>query len=184
MSTQADTPPPGRHSLPGQTSPRRHPAGQTPPPPRRPLKRAVLRILLECILILQVQTPDVSKLQKTYTTHSLVITYKYMYIVREDYILWPQPTFGIGPSTRPQFEIIHSLPVSGRISGIQVFVSVYLSQKCIKYVTLWDTPLRNRQTHSRTLFLQMKLNTVVMCALCTVTVIAFEPTVIHVKMTT
>ena len=116
----------------------RHPAGQTvppptradtAPPPRRPLKRAVLRILLECILILQVQTPDVSKLQKTYTTHSLVITYKYMYIVREDYILWPQPTFGIGPSTRPQFEIIHSLPVSGRISGIQVFVSVYLSQK-------------------------------------------------------
>ena len=66
------------------------------------------------------QTPDVSKVQRTYTTHSLVITYKYLYIVREDYILWPLPTFGIGPSTRPQFEIIHSLPVSGRISGIQV----------------------------------------------------------------
>ena len=134
---------PGRQAPAGQTPPPRADIPQeTPcwadirPPSRRPLKRAVLRILLECILILQVQTPDVSKLQKTYTTHSLVITYKYMYIVREDYILWPQPTFGIGPSTRPQFEIIHSLPVSGRISGIQVFVSVYLSQKCTKYVTL------------------------------------------------
>ncbi len=71
-------------------------------------------------LCAQVQTPDVARVQRTYTTHSLVMTYKYLYVVREDYILCPLPTYGVGPPTRPQFEIIHSLPVSGRISGIQV----------------------------------------------------------------
>ena len=73
------------------------------------------------ILYMLVQTPDVSRERQMYTTHTLVLTAKYLYVVREDYILWPQPTFGIGPSTRPQFEIIHSYPISGRISGIQMY---------------------------------------------------------------
>ena len=81
------------------------------------------------ILYMLVQTLDVrSSGKQVYCTHSLVITAKYLYIVREDYILWPQPTYGIGPSTRPQFEVLHSYPIAGRISGIQMYDTDSLSQ--------------------------------------------------------
>lgn len=79
------------------------------------------------ILYLLVHTLDVASDKQNYCTHSLVITAKYLYIVREDYILWPQPTYGIGPATRPQFEVIHSYPIAGRISGIQMYDSDTLS---------------------------------------------------------
>ncbi len=35
----------------------------------------------------QVQTPDMSRTQRTYTTHSLLVTYQYLYVVQEDYII-------------------------------------------------------------------------------------------------
>ncbi len=73
------------------------------------------------VLYMLVQSPDVTLNYKTYITYTLVLTNRYLYLVKEDYIFWPQPTFGIGPSTRPQFEIIYSFPVTGRITGIQMY---------------------------------------------------------------
>ena len=78
---------------------------------------------IQTMLYMLVHTVDYSFEEKVYTTHSLVITYKYVYLLREDYILWPQPTFAIGPSTRPQFTITAAFPVMGRITGIQMYDS-------------------------------------------------------------
>ena len=78
---------------------------------------------IDAVLYMLVQSVDLSNPKKPFMTFSLVITHNYLYLLREDYILWPQPTFGIGPSMRPQFEIASVFPIMGRITGIQMYDS-------------------------------------------------------------
>ena len=74
-------------------------------------------------LYMLVQAPMRGSEGTVYQTRTLVLTQKHLYLVQEDYVLWPQPTFGVGPSSRPRFEILHHYPVAGRIIGIQMYDS-------------------------------------------------------------
>ena len=76
---------------------------------------------VQILLYMLVHAVEVTAPYKTNDIHTLVISSKYIYLLREDYILWPQPTFAIGPSSRSQFEIIHAFPIMGKIMGIQMY---------------------------------------------------------------
>ena len=73
------------------------------------------------LMYMLVHATDVEPPSLDNYVHSLVITANRMYLLREDYIAWPQPTFAIGPSSRPQFEIVVSVPILGKITGIQMY---------------------------------------------------------------
>ena len=70
------------------------------------------------VLYMLVHAADVANV-----THSLVVTDRYLYLLQEDYVLWPQPTFAVGPSLRPQFVIVQAFPVTARISGVHMYDS-------------------------------------------------------------
>ena len=70
------------------------------------------------VLYMLVHAADVANV-----THSLVVTDRYLYLLQEDYVLWPQPTFTVGPSLRPQFVIVQAFPVTARISGVHMYDS-------------------------------------------------------------
>lgn len=70
------------------------------------------------VLYMLVHAADVANV-----THSLVVTDRYLYLLQEDYVLWPQPTFAVGPSLRPQFVIVQAFPVSARIGGVHMYDS-------------------------------------------------------------
>ena len=80
-------------------------------------------VIIDLYMLLHTNDSDASGSRRSYTTHSLVITTKYFYILREDYILWPQPTFSIGPSTRPQFEIVIACRISLKMTNFQMYDS-------------------------------------------------------------
>jgi hypothetical protein len=75
------------------------------------------------VMYMLVSAIDFTHMSRPWVTHSLVITSRYLYLLREDYIMWPEATFAIGPSTRPQFEVACAFPIMGRISGIQMYDS-------------------------------------------------------------
>ena len=75
------------------------------------------------ILYMLAFSPDLFSDKRPYVTHSMVLTSKYLYILREDYILWPQPTFAISPAMTRQFEVVGAFPVTGRITAIQMYDS-------------------------------------------------------------
>lgn len=76
---------------------------------------------VQIMLYMLVQATDMNNHPRQYSTHSLTLTQNYLYIIREDYVISPQPTFSIGPSVKPQFQILCSYPVGGRIAGIQMY---------------------------------------------------------------
>ena len=70
------------------------------------------------VLYMLVHAADIANV-----THSLVVTDRYLYLLQEDYVLWPQPTFAVGPSLRPQFVVVQAFPVSARIGGVHMYDS-------------------------------------------------------------
>ena len=56
-----------------------------------------------------------------YSTHSFVLTNSHIYILREDYILWPKPTFGKGPAVRAKFEVVLAIPAAAKINAVQLY---------------------------------------------------------------
>ena len=73
---------------------------------------------IRIVLYMLVHAADVANV-----THSLVVTDRYLYLLQEDYVLWPQPTFAVGPSLRPQFVIVQAFPVSARIGSVHMYDS-------------------------------------------------------------
>ena len=64
-----------------------------------------------------------------YSTHSLVVTNAYFYILKEDYILWPQATFSQATVCRPKFEVLVVIPAVCRIQALQLYDTDTLSQR-------------------------------------------------------
>ena len=78
---------------------------------------------VQIVTYMLVFAPHLASPTRPFVTHSLVLTSRYLYLLAEDYILWPQPTFALGPSNTSQFEVLQVFPVMGRINTIQMYDS-------------------------------------------------------------
>lgn len=78
---------------------------------------------LEIVLYTLVNMCSEGSRKKSFTCHTLVITSRYLYILREDYCYWPQPTFSLVPPTTSQFEVVVALPIHSKIAQFQMYDS-------------------------------------------------------------
>ena len=53
--------------------------------------------------------------------HSIIMTPRQILLFKEDYIHTPPPTFAIGPSTRPQFQLVDSVKFDDRITSVNFY---------------------------------------------------------------
>ena len=74
-------------------------------------------------LYMLVNAVDYSQMGGPFVTHSLVMTNNYLYLLKEDFVMWPQATFAVGLTTRSQFVVICAFPIMGKITGIQMYDS-------------------------------------------------------------
>ena len=64
-----------------------------------------------------------SKGGKTFSSKVLVVTARCLYIIKEDFIYYPQTTFSVGPSSHPQFQVVSQYPVECKICDFQMYDS-------------------------------------------------------------